>query len=250
MDQQTQYFKKRMTDLSRRAEAANIVTFSHFLNLNEISLIHQMSAELPSAFRLSGGYGHAERQMAAFFADDPGDALEYPVDAVCIAPASPKFAEKLTHRDILGSLMNLGLKRETLGDILLMEPEAVVLCVRSVSGYIMDQCTRIRNTMVTCRQIPLSDFSYEPRLVEKDSIVASLRLDTIIADVCKLPRSAAQKIVSEGNAFVNARSIHQNGHICQNGDILSVRHFGKFQIETDGALTKKGRIRYKYKLYS
>lgn len=250
MDQQTVFFKNRMTDLSRRAEAKHIVTFSNFLNLNEISMIQQMSRELYSSFRLSGGYGHAERQMAAFYPQDLCDSVEYPVDAVCIAPLSRKFAEKLNHRDILGAFMNLGLKREMLGDILVMEPEAVVLCVSSVSGYLTDQCARIRNTPVTCRQIPLSEFSYEPRFIEKESIVSSLRLDSVIADVCKLSRSAAQKTVSEGRAFVNAVNIQQNGYICRDGDVLSIRHFGKFRIETDGAMTRKGKIKYKYKIYS
>lgn len=250
MEQELQYLKKHLLDLSRRANEKGIVTFSNFLNLNEINIFYQLTKELYSSFQLFGGYEQAERQMAAFVPDTLCYKWEYPIDAVCITPSSLKFAEQLSHRDVLGALMNLGLKREILGDILFRESDIIVLCVHSISDYIIENCIQIRRTMVYCRQMENFSFTYEPKLIEKESIVSSLRLDTIIADVCKLSRSAAQKIVFEGNAFVNARKIQQNGYNCQNGDILSVRHFGKFQIETENALTKKGKIKYKYKIYS
>ncbi len=250
MQQETQFLKKRFIDLSKRADDKNIVTFSNFLNMNELDILRQCTKECYSSFQVSGGYAHAERQMAAFIPDALSYVWEYPMDVVCITPDHPKFAEPLTHRDVLGTCMGLGLKRESLGDILMLESGITVFCIRSVTSFILENCTAIRHTAVTCRQIPVADFSYEPKMSENESIVSSLRLDTILADVCKLPRSAAQKIINEGNACVNARKIQQNGYNCQNGDLLSVRHFGKFQIETDGQTTKKGRIKYKYKIYS
>ena len=72
----------------------------------------------------------------------------------------------------------------------------------------------------------------------------------MLADVCKLTRSAAQKLISEGNAFINSRKIQQNDYACREGDILSVRHYGKFQIAETGGVTKKGRIKYRYKIYT
>ena len=250
MEQDELYLKKRFLELSRRASDKNIVTFSNFLNLNELHIFHQISKEFRSSFQLSGGYCHAERQMAAFVPDALYYAWEYPIDAVLFTPLNVKFAENLTHRDVLGALMNLGIKREMLGDILVQDTEIILFCVTSMTEYIIEHCTKIRHTMVSGRIIPLTDFSYQPRLIEKESVVSSLRLDTILADVCKLPRSAAQKIISEGNAFINSRKIQQNDYNCQSGDILSVRHYGKFQIETSYGTTKKGRIKYRYKIYS
>lgn len=257
MEQEEQYIKKRMVDLSRRASEKGIVAFSNFLNLNELHILHQASGELYSSFQLSGGYGQAERQMVAFLPDALCYAWQYPIDAVRITPCAPKFAENLTHRDILGALMNLGLKREMLGDILLSgsgtsQPfcEATILCVDSISGYIVENCVRIRHTAVACQKIPIADFYYEPTLTEKESAVSSFRLDTVIADICKLPRSAAQKIICDGNAFVNARKIQQNGYQCQDGDILSVRHYGKFQIASTNRQTRKGKLKYIIRTYS
>lgn len=250
MEQEIQFLKKRLVDLSRRSEEKNIVTFSNFLNINELNILHQITKELYSSFQVFGGYDHAERQMVAFIPDALYYAWEYPMDTVRIVPASPKFAEALTHRDVLGALMNLGIKREMTGDLLMTEKETIVFCVDSVTEYIVENCGKIRHTPVKCMKIPPGEFHYEPKFVEKEGIVSSLRLDTIIADVCKLPRSAAQKKISEGDAFINARKIQENGYICQNRDVLSVRHVGKFRIETTDKVTKKGRIKYRYQVYS
>ncbi len=249
MDQETAYLKKRLTDLSRRAEQKNIVTFSHFLNLNELNILHQSVRELHSSFETFGGYEQAERQMAAFIPDALSYVWEYPIRTVRLAPSHRKFAEDLTHRDVLGALMHLGIKRETLGDILLPEDGIYVFCADAVADYLTDNCTKIRHTTVTAALIDAQDFHYEPKRMEKDGIVASLRLDTVLADVCKLSRSAAQKRISEGSAFLNSKKILQNDYLCQEGDLLSVRHYGKFQIQSVGQVTKKGRIKYRYDVF-
>ena len=69
MDQEEEYLKKRFIDLSKRAEDKNIVTFSNFLNLNELNIFHQISKELYSSFQVFGGYDFAERQLVAFIPD-------------------------------------------------------------------------------------------------------------------------------------------------------------------------------------
>lgn len=250
MDQETAFLKKRLTDLSKRAEQKNIVTFSHFLNLNELNILHQSERELHSSFETFGGYEQAERQMAAFIPDALSYVWEYPIRTVMLAPLHRKFAEDLTHRDVLGALIHLGVKREMLGDLLLLENGIYVFCADAVADYLSDNCTRIRHTSVAAKQISMQEFHYEPKRIEKEGIVSSFRLDTILADICKLSRAAAQKLISEGNAFINAKKILQNDYPCQEGDILSVRHYGKFQIQSAGQKTKKGRIKYRYDIYA
>ena len=249
MEQEEQYLKKHLIDLSRRAENKNIVTYSNFLNLNEISILCQTAKELYCSYELFGGYDFAERKMAAFL---PGSqyAVKYPISALNLIPLHPKFAETLTHRDILGSIMGLGVKREMLGDILVKGTNWVVLCADSICEYLIDNCHQVRHTMIRCEKILISDFTYQPSFVKKDGIVASLRLDTIIADICKLTRSHAQKIISEGNAFINSQRKLNNDYLCRNEDVLSVRHYGKYIIETSDKTTRKGKIKYSYKIYN
>lgn len=260
MGQEMQFLKNRFIDLSKRADERCFVTFSNFLDMNELNIFRQTAKELYSSFELSGGYEYAERQMIAFIPDalsscagegmGNGSLWEFPIAAIQITPAHPKYAERLTHPDVLGALMNLGIKREMLGDILIKDNEIIVLCVDTISAYLVENCHKIRHTQVKLTSIPVGDFQFTPKKVTKEGLVTSFRLDTIIADVWKLTRSNAQKIIFEGNAFVNSQKISKNDYYCQNKDVISVRHYGKFELETTDITSKKGKIKCRYNIYS
>lgn len=102
---------KRFVDLSRQAQQKNIVIFSDFLNLNELNIFQQEIPNLYSAYQIFGGYELSERQMIAFLPDALCYEWNYPIKCLKITPVNKKFAEELTHRDVLGSLMNLGIER-------------------------------------------------------------------------------------------------------------------------------------------
>ena len=101
--------KKRLIDLSKQADIKGIVTFSGFLNLNEQNIYHTSKTSLYTNTECFGGYDSAERQMIAFIPDALMYVWDYPIRCIHITPKYPKFAEKLTHRDVLGALMNLGI---------------------------------------------------------------------------------------------------------------------------------------------
>lgn len=101
--------RKRLLDLSRQADRKGIVLFSDFLNLNEQNIFHSLQKELYTTAELSGGYEQAERQMVAFIPDALCYEWSYPFVCIHAVPQYPKYAEKLTHRDVLGALMHLGL---------------------------------------------------------------------------------------------------------------------------------------------
>ena len=107
--------RKRLLDLSRQADRKGIVLFSDFLNLNEQNIFHSLQKELYTTAELSGGYEQAERQMVAFIPDALCYEWSYPFVCIHAVPQYPKYAEKLTHRDVLGALMHLGLDRSKSG---------------------------------------------------------------------------------------------------------------------------------------
>lgn len=109
--------RKRLLDLSRQADRKGIVLFSDFLNLNEQNIFHSLQKELYTTAELSGGYEQAERQMVAFIPDALCYEWSYPFVCIHAVPQYPKYAEKLTHRDVLGALCILdwtGVKSEIL----------------------------------------------------------------------------------------------------------------------------------------
>lgn len=140
--------RKRLLDLSRQADRKGIVLFSDFLNLNEQNIFHSLQKELYTTAELSGGYEQAERQMVAFIPDALCYEWSYPFVCIHAVPQYPKYAEKLTHRDVLGALMHLGLDRSKIGDIVVLENDIYIFCSETISDFIMDQFTQIRHTMI------------------------------------------------------------------------------------------------------
>ena len=89
--------------------------------------------------KLFGGYDHAERQMAAFYPGTVGFSWEYPIDCLKITPKALRFSEELGHRDYLGAILNLGVDRSVVGDILIKDKEAWVFCLHKMSDFFYRQ---------------------------------------------------------------------------------------------------------------
>ena len=98
--------------------------------------------------RLFGGYEHAERQIAAFLPDALSYNYDFPVVSLKIRPLQKKFAEDLSHRDYLGALLNLGVDRSKIGDILVGEKEAIFFCEEGIAPFLQQELTRVRHTPV------------------------------------------------------------------------------------------------------
>ena len=111
-------FCRRMEELADAAYSRGIVTFSDFLDLYELHMIHGIDWRGHGVtVAHSGGYDSAERQIAAFLPDALLFEWQYPWKCLKVLPAAPKFAETLTHRDYLGSILGLGIERCKIGDI-------------------------------------------------------------------------------------------------------------------------------------
>ena len=241
--------EKRVVDLSRQAQHKNIAVFSDFLNLNELNIFHRKVPELCSGFALSGGYERSERQMIAFLPDALYYTWEYPVSCLYITPVNRKFAETLSHRDVLGSLMALGIERAKLGDILIEEDGIYVFCHEKIAPYILEQLTRIRNTTVSVKTVVPDGLRIEPRYERCGGIVASNRLDGILACICNIPRSQASEWIRSGKVFINHRETLRTDFECKPQDLISVRSVGRFSFLGSNGETKKGRIKIQYDKY-
>lgn len=246
-------FEKRIKDLANRAYNRDIVLFTDFLNLDELHKIHSLSPkDLPVSVHTFGGYDLAERQMAAFLPDALSylkENLTYPLVCLRIFPPALKFAEKLTHRDYLGALLNLGMDRSMLGDILVDEKGAYCFCKESMVDFVCKNLSRVRHTVVSAE--PVYDLGElpQPKFKEIQGTVASVRLDVLAALAFGESRSKIVPSIEGGKVYVNGRMVTSNGYNPSPGDLISVRQKGRFLYEETFGETKKGRVRVLLKRY-
>ena len=233
--------QKRLLDLSRQADRKGIVLFSDFLNLNELNIYHQSEKLFATRTECFGGIPCAERQMIAFLPDALYYDYEYPIQIIEVTPSSKRFAEDLTHRDYLGALMNLGIERSKVGDIIVEDQKGLIFVKEELAKYIADNLTVVRHTNVNTSIGKGVKVDYEPRFEELKGTVSSIRLDSVLALAYPLSRSKITAQIEAGKVFVNGKLITSNGYRLKDNDIISVRKMGR--IAYDGILseTKKGR---------
>ncbi|MFI3207701.1 MAG: YlmH/Sll1252 family protein [Eubacteriales bacterium] len=251
MNKDEELLRNRLIELSKISYERGIITYSNFLNLSEQDCLQRISKrELFSTYDRFGGYELAERQMIAFLPDALYYENFYPLTTLKIEPKAIKYSEKLTHRDYLGSILGLGIERNKIGDILLFEDCTIVFVHETISNYILDSLTKIRNTFVTVRIIQDSEITFSPAYVDIKGTVASIRLDSILALVLKESRSRLIRLIEGGKVYVNGKLITTNAYKLQEQDIISVRGHGKFQFDRLISTTKKDRLYINIKKYT
>ncbi len=241
--------KKRLIDLSKQANRKGIVLFSDFLNLNELNIYHQCEKLFETKTEAFGGVEFAERQIIAFIPDALYYEWTYPIAVLEIAPSYPKFAEKLGHRDILGSLMNLGIDRGKVGDIIISDDKYYIICEESMASYFIENLDKIRHTVVKLREVSSEELTIQQKFEEKDGIITSNRLDSMMACVYKLSRSQALELLRAEKVFVNGKTMQNPSYHCKPDDIVSVRGYGRFVFVNESGETNKGRLKIRYKIY-
>ncbi len=241
MERETLFIRK-MQELADTAYQRSIVSFSDFLDLYEIHMIHSINwKEHGVSLCLSGGYETAERQMAAFLPDALSYDWSYPFSCLRIRAAAPRFSVSPSHRDYLGAVLGLGIERRVVGDILPGDREAFLFCEDSMTDFLCSELRMVGRTAVTVSVCEDPEEIPQPRVEEITGTVASPRLDSVIALAFHSSRSSMLPLIGEGKVFVNGRLIPSNGYNLSSGDLISVRGYGKFRFGECVSKTKKGR---------
>lgn len=251
MLKEEQLLEKRLIELSKNSFHRGIITYSDFLNLNELNILHSIPKDkLYTSYVTFGGYDTAERQMAAFLPDalylreiqETGVYPDFPFSVLCIEPLHDKYAEELSHRDYLGAVLNLGIERSKLGDILVDGKKALLFIQTGLSTFLMDELARVRHTTVKLQEESLSDFQYTPKVEEIKGTVASVRLDSLLSLAFASSRTRLSGLIEGAKVFVNGKLMTTNSYQVKEEDIISVRGLGKFKYKGMLSHTKKNRI--------
>lgn len=236
--------RRRILDLAKQAWQQNSYQYTDFLSLAEQDILYRMNRELDFIhWECFGGNEASERQMAGFGSEEAfGYPGVFPIRLLEISPAAEKFAESLTHRDYLGALLNLGITRGLLGDIVVRPKRAYVYVSERIAEFIQENLVRVKHTVVSAREVSLVLEDVRPTLEPLRVNVASERLDVIAAAVCGCSRSQVLALFREKKVFVNGKMEENPGKTLKAGDRLSLRGTGKFLYEGVQGETKKGRF--------
>lgn len=236
-------FEKRLLDLANQSYGQGRYTFSNFLDLYEQSIFTSLNKKMKGiSNQLFGGYEGAGRQMVRFGSpEELGYDQEYPIVLLHIVPLGGKFSEKLSHRDYLGALMNLGIERNLIGDILVMDQEAYVFAKDTIGPFLMQEWGKVRHTMISVEEVPLTEFQYEPKFEEIKGFLPSFRADVMVGFFCKTSRNESSNLIKGQKVFINGGLIDSNSVMLKEGDVLTVRGYGKAIFSEISGQSKKGR---------
>ena len=244
MSDEIELLKKRFKELYDKADRGGYYTFTDFLGLQEQSALTEVTAKLyRGSIDTYGGAVGAERVMVRFGnPEEIGYDMPYPIACVSVEPLSQKFADKLTHRDFLGALLNLGIERSTLGDIIIRENVGYVFAEEKMAEFITGELSRVKRTDVKARIVDTLPEGELYKTEQKRIQIQSERLDAVVAKVFSLSREDAQALVKRALVFVNGKETVSSSYTPKVGDKISVRGHGRFIYQGFDSTSRKGKL--------
>lgn len=194
-------------------------------------------------FSFLGGGENTERKRAFLFPSYYEPNIEdFQISAFQIH--YPHKFINLTHRDLLGALMGLGLKREKFGDIYIQDDTIQIVVASEIGAYVDANLQSVGKASVTLEHIAISNLlNQKEEWNEKLITASSLRLDLVLSEIYQLSRSKITPLISHKRVKVNWKTVEQSALQLQNGDYLSVRGLGRSKILAIEGKTKKDKWR-------
>ncbi|MBR3972099.1 MAG: hypothetical protein IKJ83_04390 [Ruminococcus sp.] len=216
----------------------NKSSFIGFLNEHEASVACSYLRNRGVEYTLFGGYENASRVYLSV--GRPVDETQFPITAVLIVS---KGKRALTHRDYLGSLMGIGIKRECIGDIITRTPQEAIVFLRSdIVDYTFSELRKISTDTVVLSLYDGDTAEFSSNTENIRIIVSSMRADNIVSALINRSRADALTLITEDKVFVNYFEVKKPSQMLSEGDVLSIRGYGKYIIGALHGTTKRERL--------
>lgn len=189
-----------------------------------------------------GGSAECERVVLGVFVDylEP-NTVEFPISGIKIV-STDKNVKNISHRDCLGAIMGLQLKREVIGDIFCFDDYAVVFVKNNLQDFILSNLDKVGKTRVKLSLVNGLDFQHTRKTLELKGTISSLRLDCVVAFLIAKSRNNATTLISAGVVTINSNVVTNVSKTLRTGDIIVIRGKGKFILGNDISKTKKDRL--------
>jgi len=247
-DQETRLQAAHLYDLVQAVKRRGGAEYTPFLSMAMGRWLEGIVRAQKLTYRKVSGFPEGERHRYIIASSDEILAyLPQQISMLHLEPVNSKAV--LHHRQILGSLMGLGLKREVIGDIRPGRTGFYVAVAEEIAPFILDHWYQVGR-----ERIEVSQVSGEPDVLpdegeERFLTVNSPRLDAVLAAGFNLSRSVAQDLVIQGNVKVNDIVTVKPDAWVREGDLISCRGQGRVRVEEFGGLTRRGRQALKATVY-
>lgn len=229
----------RVLDKMEQAERRNVPAHTAFLSPQEQSAVQEVLKLAGGRGVFSGGYEGAERKVLACL---PDWMEQYGGDDLRFLRCSFRKEDKLTHRDFLGSLMGMGVARETVGDILVEEGSCDLVVLDTVADFLIQSWASAGRTALRVREIAAAELIVpQVKVQEIRDTVMTLRLDAVAASGFSMSRGKAAELIASGRVQLNWQECTKGDRTVKAGDVITARGFGKFEIAEVGGMSRKGR---------
>lgn len=246
----------KIQDRARQCSDNSMITSSVFLDMRERSVV--AGARLPLGgvkMLFYGAFDDAERTVALMLpeyieAESLNEIQQYFKDCPEADPLAvieiekDKFSPALTHRDYLGALMGLGIKREMTGDIIVNENGCKIAVLEKIAPFIAENLGKAGRGTLKAKIIPASSARQGTSAAgAPDSFtVSSMRLDSVVKNAFRVSRGDACTAIESGLVYVNDLECPKPDKKIGSGDKIVFRRKGRIIVKDCSAVSKKGRV--------
>ncbi len=235
----------RIIDLASQVLKKHEPAFSDFMSPQDQDVASRVLSQIPDLQHMFfGGYDDAEYMMLGLFPDwMVYDTSDFPISIVDVT-----LKEAVDHREVLGSVLGLGIKREKIGDLVIYDQIVQIVSETAMADFVSMHLTRIGRHKASSEVKSIVFISpKEPEYESFSTTVKSLRLDSIIAAGFNISRGKASDLIRQERVKVNYRYTTSVSIKLNPGDLISVRGKGRIVYAGDEGTTRKERIRVELK---
>ncbi len=239
---------KKLAGTARLVLLRNARRFLHFMDPAERKEAEGIAREFECDFDAFGGYEDAERQIGCFFIREQPQPEEYPL--ICLKSVYDGRFSTLTHRDVLGAYMGLGLTRACLGDIIITDCSVYLFAEFAVAPMIEDSFRSAgKSALCFSRTEASRTVLPAPKGTYFRAVLSSLRLDAVIAAGYRISRTDAANGIRAGNCKLNYAVCEKTDTAVSSGAMLSLKGRGRVRLVSVDGMTQKNRISVTYFRY-
>ncbi len=240
MNGEQQAFLNRLIDLAEQAGRQYLTTATAFLSPADQAVAAPFLRNRKIPFSLEGGFEQAERKRCLLWAD--AEQAPAVTDFVAATAIISQPENGLGHRDYLGALLGLGLKRDQLGDILVQPDRAIVFHHPNLTAFFMTQLEQVGSCRVSCEATSAEPVVTQSAPERQRLSVSSLRIDVVLGAIYHQSRSKALELIRRGQVQIDWAECSKPEQQIRAGQMLAVRGSGRAQVVQCDEVNRKGKV--------